>query len=115
MGLSAAEELGKIIASSVNAQARIEQDFIADDPNQSMLMTNAEKITVNLKVTGTKKLYKTDSFIIDHPTQGIVDSPTLLIDGGYATAVNAFSLPVSFPLTFNEIAEGDEIVFTYES
>jgi len=117
MGLSAAEELGKVIANTVNNQARIEQDFIADDPNQSMLMTNVEDIRVSLKVTGKKRTI-TGVFIVGHPVFGKVGDEA---SGAYPIGNPGFILGHPVWGILGECDLGmrgtykEEIIFTYNS
>ena len=82
---SAAEQLGRAIANISNQSTDIREDTLADDITQNMILAPTDNVKVTLSVTGTYQPYPTNSFILDHPVYGELDSSTLQLDGGYDT------------------------------
>lgn len=81
--VTSAKELGRILGQLANNQSAIKENLSADDVNAQFNVVNSEQFEVHGSLTLTKKTYASDSFILDHPTQGELDSSTLLLDGGY--------------------------------
>lgn len=76
-------QLGRLIANGINATNSLLETTIPDDLSQSLLLSPKDKIILNIDVELNSYTYPTNSFIIDHPVYGDIDSSTLLIDGGY--------------------------------
>lgn len=110
MSLDPIQKLAKTLASTANEQDSIKQNLSPDDTNALLQVQFSESVTAGgtLGLTAIKHVYLSTSFIIDHPTQGVLDSSTLLLDGGYAP--NAEDFPLTFPLTFGE----GETLFTID-
>lgn len=85
MGLNTADKLGKVIGNLAREQSILADNISPDDPNQSLLVGVNENIIVAGKLIVNQYTYPTDSFIIDHPVYGDIDSAVLNIDGGYAS------------------------------
>jgi len=83
VALTAAEELGRAIAGISNTQNSLKEDIVGDEIEQSILLSPIDTTQLETTVTLKKNVYPTDSFIIDHPVYGEIDSSTLEIDGGY--------------------------------
>ena len=78
MGLSAAEELGKLIANNINDTQAIKNDVLPDETDQSLNLVPKERMRVTLAQSTIIRYYPTDSFILDHPVYGELDSSTLI-------------------------------------
>lgn len=102
MSLDSVSKLASTLASTANEQNEIKQNLSADDSTGVLQVQTSENIVADgtLGLTAIKHTYLADSFIIDHPTQGILDSTTLKLDGGYAP--NAVTFPLTFPILFGE-------------
>lgn len=96
---TAAEQVGSIIAGLVNSQNSIKENALPDEITQSILLSPQDGYEFTVTVNVYTENYATDSFILDHPVYGILDSATLKLDGGYQAQVG-FALPVSMPVTF---------------
>lgn len=117
MGLSASEELGRVIAQGINNTTQLKEDVFPSNADVAMLLAPFDKFKITLEVTGTKYTYPTDSFILDHPVYGELDSAVLQLDGGYLEFISAIDYvggAFSYPGTY--VIEGGEItLFTYSS
>ena len=96
---TAAEQVGTIIAGLVNSQNNIKENALPDEITQSILLSPQDGFEFGVTVNVYTQQYATDSFILDHPVYGELDSATLQLDGGYQQGVG-FALPVSMPVTF---------------
>jgi hypothetical protein len=80
-------------------QARIQENIYPDDPDAQLLLQIPETVTLSGTLTLTQYTYPTNSFIVDHPVYGNVDSSVLLIDGDYATTGDVVATwPWTWPL-----------------
>jgi len=107
MALDGVSQLGKVLGGTISDQTEIKQNISPYDTPPIDILKFSEELISEGVLTVTKFTYASDSFIIDHPVLGIIDSPTLKIDGGYVGA--EISLPLTVPFEF----ELDEIVATY--
>jgi hypothetical protein len=107
MALDSTSQVAKIIGDLRKGQ-RVLEESIPDESDSNFLLAPSDGLKITGEVVFTKKLYDPQSFILDHPVQGELDSPILVIDGGYLSSGMAF--PISFPLSFD--AEGSEVIFT---
>lgn len=107
------KKLGRAIAQGTNSTDELKQEIVPDSTNQNLLLAPYDRVRVRVKATFTRKTYATDSFILDHPTLGILDSSTLKLDGGYADEIIGFSMPVAFPITFAQISQGTQLLHNY--
>jgi hypothetical protein len=80
---TAAQELGKTLGKLAYQQSRIQENISPDDPNGQFLLFAGERVKVHGRVRVTRKYYLADSFVLDHPVQGYLDSATYKLDGGY--------------------------------
>jgi len=116
-----ATELGRIIGGLSNDQSAIKENLSPDDVNAQLNVVNSEQFETKGVLTATKFTYASDSFIIDHPVQGELDSAVYLIDGGYTDTIIGAQFPLDFSdnsgagWAFNgtEII-GSEVLFTTE-
>lgn len=107
MALDGVNKIGDIIGSLSQSQGVIEQNISPDSSDAVDNIVNFEELIIEGTVTGTKYTYALDSFIIDHPVLGDIDSSTLNIDGGYNT--NELTIPVTMPIT---LGTASEVLFT---
>lgn len=85
MALSNTAQLGQVIGQIASEQEVIKENISPEETSGDDQFFMFENIKINVTVTATKYVYPTDSFIIDHPVYGDIDSAVLLIDGGYDT------------------------------
>lgn len=85
MALNSTSKLGKAIGGMASEQDDIKQNISPDEAASDDQFVMFESLILNGTVSLTKLLYPTDSFIIDHPVYGEIDSSVLQIDGGYDT------------------------------
>jgi hypothetical protein len=83
MGLSSADKLGSIIGNIAKEQSKIADNISSDEPDAALFLTSDETIEITGELIVNKFTYATNSFIIDHPVYGEIDSSSLLLDGGY--------------------------------
>ena len=122
MSSDSARELGRLLAGNANETQNLKEDLLPDAVDQNFLLAPTDRITLAVAVTGIQWLYPTDSFIIDHPTYGELDSSTLKLDGGYADTIIGNQFPLNFSdnaglgWSFSETSTmGSTLLFTYNS
>ena len=90
--------LGNILGQNIKNTDEYKQDMA--ETGDINFITFAPLHTIN--VTGTyvvtKYLLTTDSFVLDHPVYGELDSSVLKLDGGYLVNI---TFPLSFPINFS--------------
>jgi len=76
MSLDPIQKLASTLATTANEQDSIKQNLSPDDSNALLQVQFSEGVVADgtLGLTAIKHTYKSDSFIIDHPTQGLLDS-----------------------------------------
>lgn len=112
MVLSDAEKLGAYIVAIKKDVDSIKSNALPEETDQSINLAPFDKIKVTLSQTTYKRYYPTNSFIIDHPVYGDIDSSTLALDGGYQD--EGASFPMAFPIDFDE-NKGRILFSTYNS
>jgi len=80
---TSAEELGRIIGGIARQQSNIQENISPDEADALLNVYNTEQLVIEVVMTVTTKCYDANTFVIDHPVYGDIDSATLLIDGGY--------------------------------
>ncbi len=98
MSLDPVKELARNLATTANEQESVKQNLSGDDTEALLQLQSNEKIVMSGSFLATKYTYATDSFIIDHPVYGELDSSVLLLDGNYAQEEALF--PLTFPISF---------------
>lgn len=100
MSLSSTSQLAKLLAEQTSETDDIKSNISPDDLNSSLpIFVNESPIEITGTITLTKYVYATNSFIIDHPVYGVIDSAALELDGGYASVAPEF--PLTFPIDFD--------------
>ena len=85
MSLDNASQLGKTIGQSIQEQEEtVKRNITPDEESGLLQIQNREDIVIDERLTANKLIYATNSFIMDHPVYGDIDSSILYIDGGYA-------------------------------
>jgi len=85
MPVSNISKLGNVINGIASEQDSIKENLSPDDSETQEQLVMFEKFIITGDVTLNKLEYADDSFVIDHPVYGDIDSTTLLIDGGWLT------------------------------
>lgn len=83
MVLKTDQQLGQVLASITNSQSRLNQNISYEEVDPLIQITPIESISLAQTTFIYRKYYPTDSFILDHPVYGEVDSSVLKLDGGY--------------------------------
>jgi hypothetical protein len=103
MSLDPIKVLAENIASTANDQETIKQNISGDDTEALLQLQSSEGVLITGTLIATKYTYATDSFILDHPVYGYLDSTYLKIDGNYAQQEAPF--PLTFPVTLGISSE----------
>jgi len=106
MSLDPVKKLAETLAQTANEQTSIKENLSADD-SEALLQTQLSETVVvdgTLGLTAVKHTYALDSFVLDHPTLGDLDSSVLALDGGYEPITATF--PLTYPIVFGE---GEEL------
>jgi len=97
VNISDTRELGNLLGTSLKSANDYKADFVESEYNADITLASLATV----RVTGSwyiyKKLLGDESFVIDHPVYGELDSSILEIDGGYG---DVDPLPSYFPLSF---------------
>lgn len=113
MSLDENDRLGSLIGGMDRRQDDLAQNISPNEPDAQTQIIDTANVLLQGTVVITRKSYPTDSFILDHPVYGELNSPTLKLNGGYATTVGgSFTFPATFPLTFSGGASATEVLFT---
>jgi hypothetical protein len=85
MGLTSSSKLGTELGAFKQRQLDTQREL---SPQDSAGLVRYEEVFVgsvilNGEISVYKWEYKDDSFILDNPVQGEIDSPVYKIDGGY--------------------------------
>jgi hypothetical protein len=103
MSLDPVKLLAKNIADTANEQEAIKQNISGDDTEALLQIQSSEILKLTGTLVATKYTYATDSFVIDHPVYGALDSSVLKLDGGYGQLAVPFTL--TFPVTLGTAQE----------
>lgn len=99
MSLSDTSKLAQLLSEQNRETNDLKSNISPDDNNVSLsLFDNERPIIMSGLIVVSKYTYATDSFILDHPVYGSLDSATLALDGGYTTLT--VTMPVSIPVSF---------------
>jgi len=112
MSLDATSKLGSVIGGLTNDQDTIKQNLSPDDSESQEQLVAFEQEVHQGSILVIQKNYPTDSFVIDHPVYGYIDSATLKLDGGYGGTLGGFSLPGTFPMSFTAGLASTELLFS---
>lgn len=103
MSLDPVKQLASTIASTANEQGTIKQNLSGDDTEALLQLQNSERIIMSGTIVAIKYVYATNSFVIDHPVYGELDSSVLLLDGGYDQL--SITMPLTMPITLGVNSE----------
>jgi hypothetical protein len=77
------QEIGMLLGKKSREQSQIKENLNPDEFDSQLVNFNQFSVTAGGTAIGTKKVYATNAFVLDHPVYGELDSLTLEIDGGY--------------------------------
>ncbi len=108
MAISEVDKLAGVINGITTTQEELKSNLSADDGESQEQLYLGEQISIGGTVTLTQKNYATESFILDHPVYGELDSAVYKLDGGYASpgipyVSEAFSYPGTYTQTSIEL------------
>jgi len=86
MSLSDVDLLGEVLSKNAKKTEAVEQNMSGDEDFQTDQLFMPENILINTNLTIKQWIYPTDSFVLDHPVYGDINSATLKLDGGYDTS-----------------------------
>ena len=109
MPLDAASQLGEILGTLNKDQDIVRQNMSPDVVEALDQYFIRLTFSFSGAVTATKKTYPTDSFILDHPVYGELDSAVLKLNGGYSSG--ELTIPITIPIEFT----GGDIVIDTQS
>ena len=113
MAQNSVDELGSTIGNLSRSQDETEQNISSDDAGQSFNFEFTVPIALTGTVQGIKKTIASDSFVLDHPVYGELNSSELKLNGGYAESTgDYFTFPGTFPMTFTGGVAGTSVEFT---
>lgn len=104
MSLNAVNKLATLLSDNINETDDVKRNISPDDLNSNYpLFINENPIKLTGTITLTKYTYATNSFVIDHPVYGELDSSVLLLDGGYDQL--SITMPLTMPITLGVNSE----------
>jgi len=111
MVINATKELGKTLGMMNQEQNTIKENLSPDDTIGQDQVYSFERMQIEGTVTATQYDLASDSFVIDHPVYGELDSSLLKLDGGYAQVPGSPIFPATFPWTFVAGATSTTLLF----
>ena len=84
MALDIASQLGETLGILSNIQDDMQQNMSPDENQAQDQMSSRFIFEIGGTVILNQNTYATDSFILDHPVYGELDSAVLKLDGGYS-------------------------------
>ena len=84
------------IAGLSREQSDIKDNISPEAVDAALNLFARLPVRVRGHITLTKKFFPEDSFVIDHPVYGEIDSSVLKIDGGYAAGEDEEFVSKSF-------------------
>lgn len=110
MTQSETDQLGTKIGDLSKDQDDLHSQISPDEAGALLQSVSLEKVSIGGTLKVIKRTYPTDSFILDHPVYGELDSSVLKLNGGYAEEIAGFTFPGTFTITFSAISEGSEVL-----
>lgn len=101
MALDPASKLGAMLGALSVGQDTLSENISADDEAGLQQLFSSSAIALHATSIVNQYTLPTDSFVIDHPVYGYIDSPVLKIDGGYQTYL--LTIPVTIPIVLGAI------------
>ncbi len=83
MAVNNSQLLGERLGNLNSEQQGVKANLSPNEQDANAFIVNNEQLVIEMELTVTKKVPYSDSFILDHPVQGELDSATLKLDGGY--------------------------------
>jgi len=111
MPINETAKLGAKLTRMDSEQDTIKNNLSPDDTETQQQLYLSEIMKGGGTVTINQLEYDTNTFVIDHPVYGDVDSATLEIDGGYVEAGGA-TFPLTFPIVFTAGGAAKTELFT---
>lgn len=81
-----ARELGKIIGQGLKQANSYREDFVETEEATDILLANLESIRLSGLWVVSSLIVASDSFVLDHPVKGALDSSVYKLDGGYSSS-----------------------------
>ena len=91
MALDSISQLGQILGSMSSNQTTLSQNISPDENEAQLNLFWGMNVLLVSTLTINAKTYATDSFILDHPVQGALDSAVYKLDGGYSATSLLYS------------------------
>ena len=89
--MDSARELGMALGKMSQSQSDLKAGAFGDEDDGLLNFVLNKKLVMTGTATLTSYLYATNSFIPGHPVYGELDSPVLLLDGGYAATADTYT------------------------
>jgi hypothetical protein len=93
--VDAATELGRVIGKIANQQSSIRENMAPDDTDAQLGAYFQERMIVHGQRRVYQYDYADDSFVLDHPVHGELDSSYYQLDGGYSNPTTPVILSIS--------------------
>jgi len=77
------QKLGRKIGDIERRVGELEQGAGPVDTGSNLLINNLNNLILDEEINLTKLELCDDAFVLDHPTQGVLDDPNLKLDKGY--------------------------------
>lgn len=90
--------LGNSLGTNIQTTDTINQQRFESENVTELYIVSMDSIRLTSTTIISSLVYPSDSFILDHPVYGELDSSILKLDGGYAVVTASY--PLSFPITF---------------
>jgi hypothetical protein len=90
--------LGNTLGTNIQTADNLNQQRFESENITSFNVVRMDSVRLSSTTIISSLVYPSDSFILDHPVYGELDSSILKLDGGYA--VNIALFPLTYPILF---------------
>lgn len=88
MSLSSASQVGQIIGGLVNENQSLKEDLVADEQDQSIILSPLDEAEVTSRVVLTKPELSGEAFVLDHPVYSELNNSSYKLSGLYSDDLN---------------------------
>lgn len=112
MSLNPVKELGRELGKIKQEQDVTNSNISPDETVEQDQIVSIETLKLGGALSIIKWTYDGESFILDHPVYGELDSSVYKLDGSYGGTLAGFSFPANFPFIFDEGSATSVLLFT---
>lgn len=101
MAIDSVSKIGEYLGQIFVEQDKVDREISPEDGEFVNTVEDHNSMVIGGRVKGYKLIFADDSFIIDHPIQGEIDSSVYKIDGGYRNPAEVH-FDLSYPILWDQ-------------